>query len=161
MNELLNSPEFQRLAPYMPYLMILAVLQVVSWVLLANSIRKVLLMVREENRMMIPSYAFLIAMPLLNIYWTFMVVKHLKDSLNNEFYDRKVAVEVNPTQKEGRLFAWSFLFCNIPLPMFIGYSAIVLNIIGFILYWVKVVEYNKILKATSSYIAEEEQETED
>lgn len=149
MEELLKDPEFQKLLPYMPYILAIGILQIVLWLLLGNSIRTTLLLVRKENRMMSPGQAFLIALPLFNIYWNFMVVKHLKDSLNNEFFDRQVAVDENPTQREGSIFAWSYLVRNFPLPGFILYAALFSNIIGFVMYWRKVVEYKKILKTTT------------
>lgn len=156
MNELLKDPEFQKLMPYLPYMIGFAILQLILWLLLGNSIRSTLLLIRKENRMMSPAQAFLIAVPLFNIYWNFMVVRHLRDSLNNEFFDRKVAVDENPTQKEGNIFAWSFLASNIPLPKFIGYITMFSTIIGFVLYWVKVVEYKKLLKKTEHMVLAEE-----
>lgn len=158
MEELLNSPELQKLAPQLPLLITLGVLQLVFWLLLGNSIRKVLRLIQKENRMMEPTHAFFIAIPLFNIYWNFMVVRYLKDSLNNEFYDRKVPVEIDPTQKEGRIFAWSFLLCNLPLPIFLGYTAVVMNIIGFVLYWIQIVKYNKLLRDTESLIPNQNNE---
>jgi len=152
MNELLNNPEFQKIMPYLPYMIGAAILQIIFWLLLGNSIRTTLLLVRKENRMMSPAQAFLIALPLFNIYWNFMVVRHLRDSLNNEFFDRKVAVDENPTQKEGNIYAWSFLASNIPLPNFIGYITMFSTVIGFILYWVKIIEYKKLLKQTEHLI---------
>lgn len=146
MEELLKDPEFQKL---LPYILAIGILQIVLWLLLGNSIRTTLLLVRKENRMMSPGQAFLIVLPLFNIYWNFMVVKHLKDSLNNEFFDRQVAVDENPTQREGSIFAWSYLVRNFPLPGFILYAALFSNIIGFVMYWRKVVEYKKILKTTT------------
>lgn len=148
MKELLEDPEFQKLLPYLPYLFAIAIVQLILWLLLGNTIRTTLLLVKEENRLMSPGQAFLVALPLFNIYWNFMVVTRLRDSLNNEFFDRKVAVEENPTQKEGNIFAWSYLVRNFPLPGFILYIALFANIIGFVMYWVKIVEYKKLLKAT-------------
>lgn len=158
MEELLSHPEFQKLTPEFVYSVVLSLLQLVFFLLLANSIRKVLQLVSQENRMIIPSHAFFIIIPLFNIYWNFMLVRHLKDSLNNEFFDRKVPVELNPTQKEGYLFAWSFLLCNIPLPYYFNYIALFFNIISIILYWVKTKEYNKLLKDTASLIPNKDEE---
>lgn len=151
MEELLNSPEFKELAPYFPYLIAGAIIQIGFWLLLGNSIRTTLKLVSIDNQMMRPGQALLIAVPLLNIYWNFVVVRALRDSLNNEFFDRKVAVDENPTQKEGNIFAWSFLANNIPLPAFVSYLAMGINIVGFIVYWRKVLEYKKLLKSTADF----------
>jgi len=147
MNELLNDPEFQKYIPYLPYIYAGIAIQFLILLLLGNTIRTTLLLVKKENRLMVPAQALLLAIPLLNIFWNFMVVRHLRDSLNNEFYDRQVAIEENPTQKAGNIFAWSFLVANLPIP-FIGFVASLVYIGGLIMYWVKIVEYKKILKAT-------------
>lgn len=148
MEQLLEDPEFQKLLPYLPYLIAVAVIQLAVWLLIGNTIRTTLVLIKEENRFMRPAQAFLMAIPLFNIYWNFMVVKHLRDSLNNEFFDRKVAIEENPTHKEGNIFAWSYLVRNLPIPGIILVAALLTNIVGLVLYWVKVVEYKKLLIAT-------------
>lgn len=148
MEQLLEDPEFQKLLPYLPYLIAVAAIQLAVWLLIGNTIRTTLVLIKEENRFMRPAQAFLMAIPLFNIYWNFMVVKHLRDSLNNEFFDRKVAIEENPTHKEGNIFAWSYLVRNLPIPGIILVAALLTNIVGLVLYWVKVVEYKKLLIAT-------------
>ena len=148
MEQLLEDPEFQKLLPYVPYLIAVAAIQLAVWLLIGNTIRTTLVLIKEENRFMRPAQAFLMAIPLFNIYWNFMVVKHLRDSLNNEFFDRKVAIEENPTHKEGNIFAWSYLVRNLPIPGIILVAALLTNIVGLVLYWVKVVEYKKLLIAT-------------
>lgn len=155
MKELLEDPEFQKLLPLMPYIIAIGVIQLILLLLLGNTIRTTLLLVKRENRLMIPGQAFLIALPLFNIFWNFQVVRHLRDSLINEFYDRKIPVDENPTQKEGSIYAWSYLVRNFPLPSFILYVAMGFNIIGFVMYWRKVLEYKRLLKETI-YTEEEE-----
>lgn len=140
----MNDPEFQKLVPYLPLLAGVAALQLIVWILLANSIRKLLLHIKIENRMMPPNQAFFMVVPLLNIYWNFVVVRNVRDSLNNEFYDRQVAIEESPTQNEGNIFAWSYLIGNLPLPL-IGYIASMGYIIGIIIYWRKIIAYKKLL----------------
>lgn len=157
MEELLNDPEFQKLAEFMPYLVAIGVAQIVLWLLLGNTIRMTLNLVKKENRMMAPGQALLMAIPLFNIYWNFMVVRHLRDSLNNEFFDRQVAVEENPTQREGNLYAWSYLARNFPLPSYILFAAMFLNIAGFIMYWIKVAQYKKLLKSTQDLAISDEE----
>lgn len=147
MNELLNDPEFQKYIPYLPYIYIGIAVQFLILLSLGITILTTLLLVKKENRLMVPAQALLLAVPLLNIFWNFMVVRHLRDSLNNEFYDRQVAVDENPTQKEGNIFAWSFLVANLPIP-FIGFVASLVYIGGLIMYWIKIVQNKKLLKAT-------------
>ena len=161
MEELLKDPEFQKLVPMMPYLIAVAVAQIILWLLLGNTIRTTMNLVKKENRMMAPAQALLIAVPLFNIYWNFMVVRHLRDSLNNEFFDRQVAVEENPTQREGNIYAWSYLVRHFPLPSYVLYAAMFVNIAGFVMYWIKVVQYKKLLKSTEDLAISQEEWTRD
>ncbi len=148
MEEFLKSPDFQKLVPYM----ILAFcIQIVIWLLFANTVRTTLKLIKEENRCILPNQAWLVALPFLNIYWNFVVVRRLTDSLNNEFYDRQVAVEENPTQKQGYMYAGGYMVSNIPLPVFVGFIASIIAFVGFILYWFKVYEYKKILRQPFEY----------
>lgn len=149
MKELLEDPEFQKLAPYLPYIIAIGLVQLTVLLLLGNTIRTTLLLVKKENRFMTPGQAFLIAVPLFNIFWNFQVVKFLRDSLNNEFYDRLVPIDENPTQKEGNIYAWSFLARNFPLPSFVLYIALISNIVGLVVYWRKILEYKALLKKTA------------
>lgn len=147
MEELLKAADinFEQLIP----IIIGAFLfQLVLWLLFANTIRTTLMLVRESNRCLLPNQSWLLALPFFNIYWNFVVVRRLTDSLNNEFHDRQIPVDENPTQKEGYIYAGSYLTGNFPLPMFIKYMVSVVTLIGFIMYWVKVYQYKKILKYT-------------
>lgn len=148
MEELLNNPEFQKL---IPYFVVAFIIQLLFWLLFANTLRKTLLLIRKENRCILPSQVWFIAVPLFNIYWNFVVVRRLTDSLNNEFYDRQMAVEENPTQNQGYMYAGGYMIGNFPLPMFISFIASMIAFVGFVLYWVKVVEYKKLLKLPFEY----------
>lgn len=145
MNELLNNPEFQKLLPYLPWIALIALIQLIILLLLANAIKNVLLLMKEQNRLLSPYQPFLMAVPLFNIYWNFVVVRNLRDSIINECYDRKLPIDENPTQNEGYIFSWSFLVGNLPLP-FISYIASFTYIIGIVVYWKKVLEYKKLLE---------------
>jgi|GEM_PF-502025 len=115
-------------------------------VVFAYTVYGTLKLVRKENRCILPGQAWFVAMPLFNIYWNFEVVKRLRDSLNNEFYDRRIEAEENPTQKRGRPFAWTFLIANIPLPFFIVGTAGMLHIAYFIAYWLNIHRHKRLLE---------------
>lgn len=115
------------------------------WVFYANTIRKTLLRVAPQNRLMKPEMAWLLVIPLFNIYWNFVVANRIADSLTNEFYDRKVAEEENPGRAIGRLYAWMFLLSNIPFPPFILVTVALLSFIYFIGYWVKINNFRNLL----------------
>ena len=120
-------------------------IRLLIWVFYANTFRKTLLLVAPENRLMTPNQAWLIAVPLFNIYWNFVVTSRLADSLTNEFYDRKIAEEENPGKANGMLYAWLFLASNIPLPPFILITIGLLSMVYFIVYWVKVNNFKNLL----------------
>lgn len=149
MEEFINSPEYQKLLPYLPYVpyVLFAVfIRVILEILLCVISRRTLLQIREENRCMHVDQVWLILIPFFCIYWNFMFMRKMVDSLNNEFHDRKVAVEENPTQKSGYFFAGTYLAYNLPVPMFIGFVAYILGIVTLIVYIAKVNEYKKLLE---------------
>ena len=145
MEELLKEADLN-LEQLLPYIIGAFLCQIALWLLFANTVRKTISYVRESNRCLLPHQAWLLALPFFNIYWNFVVVRRLTDSLNNEFHDRQIAVEENPTQKEGYIYAGSYLTGNFPLPMFIKYIISVVTLVGFIMYWLKVNQYKNILK---------------
>lgn len=158
MEELLKNPDFQKL---IPYLIVAFCVQVLIWLLFANTVRTTLNLIKKENRCILPSQAWFVALPFFNIYWNFVVVRRLTDSLNNEFYDRQVAVEENPTQKQGYMYAGGYMVSNIPLPAFVSFIASVVAFVGFLLYWFKIYEYKKLLREPFEYRDTTKAETQD
>ncbi|NGM65564.1 hypothetical protein G5B43_09835 [Sphingobacterium sp. SGR-19] len=128
------------------YMLIGGVIRIIIWIFFALTLYRTLKLVKKDNLCILPNQAWFVAVPLFNIYWNFEVVKRLTDSLNNEFYDRKVKVEERPTQKWGLIFAWTFLLTNIPLPPFVLTIISILHLVYFITYWVKVNEYKTLLR---------------
>lgn len=141
--------------------------RVVIWLFYANAVRKLMLSISEENRFMRPSQAWWLAIPFLNIYWNFVVARHISNSLNNEFFDRKIAEEENPGLGKGLLYSWMFLLSHIPFPSFILLTFFILGVVYFIQYWVKIanfrhllVEHNRIYKQRDKGPAAEDKQTE-
>ena len=145
MEELINSPEYQQLLPYLPYLGTAAVLRIILVITLCIVGKKTLLSIKKENRCVTPDQSWLLLIPFFNIYWNFIYMRRMVDSLNNEFYDRKVAVEENPTEKNGYFFAGTFLVYNFPLPMFVSFVIFFISIVALIVYVAKLNEYKKLL----------------
>ncbi|GAA4521003.1 MULTISPECIES: hypothetical protein [Sphingobacterium] len=146
MEEILNSPEFQAILPYAPYIFLAFVIRLVLLILFCMMADSTLQLIKEENRCLARGQVWFLLLPFFNIYWNFVVVRRLTDSLNNEFYDRKQAVEENPTQKMGFFFAGTFLVYNFPLPMFIGFVLFILNMVALFLYFLKVKEHRELLR---------------
>lgn len=120
-------------------------IRLIIWVFYANTVRKTLMLISSENRLMTPNQAWLLAIPLFNIYWNFVVAARVADSLTNEFYDRKIAEEEDPGRMAGMWYAWLFLLSNIPLPAFILITIGLLSFVYFIGYWVKVNNFRNLL----------------
>jgi len=119
--------------------------RVVIWLFYANAVRKLMLVISAENRFMNPAQAWWLAIPFVNIYWNFLVARNLSNSLNNEFFDRKIAEEENPGLGKGLMFAWMFLLSHIPFPTFILLTFFILGTVYFIQYWVKVANFRNLL----------------
>lgn len=159
MNELFSEAN---IAEYYKYAIIGGVIRIVIWLLFAWTVYATLKLMRKENRCILPSQAWFIAIPLFNIYWNFEVVRRLADSFNNEYYDRKIEAEGKPTQRQGLMYAWTFLLSNIPFPTTILVSIAMLNFIYFVMYWVKVSQQKSLLKLHidhygKDYIAKEDE----
>ena len=138
--------DYENLSPEMMQLVAAVFLiRLIIWVFYAHTVRKTLMLISPENRLMSPNQAWLLAVPLFNIYWNFSVAARLADSLTNEFYDRKIAEEENPGRMAGIWYAWLFLLSNIPLPSFILITIGLLSIVYFVGYWVKVNNFRNLL----------------
>lgn len=138
--------DYENLSPEMIQLVAAVFLiRLIIWVFYANTVRKTLMLISPENRLMTPNQAWLLAIPLFNIYWNFVVAARVADSLTNEFYDRKIAEEENPGRMAGMWYAWLFLLSNIPLPAFILITIGLLSFVYFIGYWVKVNNFRNLL----------------
>lgn len=136
-------------------------LRIIVWLLYANTINKTVKKIAPENRHITPRQAWLVALPIFNIYWNFVVARRLSDSLTNEFFDRKIAEEENPGQARGLLYAWLFLASNIPFPMFILFTIAMLSLIYFIVYWVKINNFKNILEEHDRFLEYQQQKNED
>ena len=132
------------------------VIRITVWILMANTMKKTLNLIAEGNRCIKPNQVFGIAIPLFNIYWNFVVIKLLRDSLINEFYDRKIAVDEAPTYKKGSYYAWIYLLTNFPIAPFVAVIAIILHILTLINYWVEINSYKRILEEHNKFRSGEE-----
>ncbi len=145
--------DLENLSPEMMQLLVAVLLfRLLIWAFYANTVRKTLLLVAPANRLMEPKHAWLLVIPLFNIYWNFSVASRVADSLTNEFYDRKIAEEEDPGRRVGLWYAWLFLLSNIPLPPFILISVGLLSFVYFIAYWVKVNNFRNLLVEHGRFI---------
>ena len=75
------------------YMLIGGIIRIIIWIFFAFTLYRTLKLVKKDNLCILPSQTWFVAVPIFNIYWNFEVAKRVADSLNNEFYDRKVEVE--------------------------------------------------------------------
>jgi len=127
----------------------------VIWAFFAYTIRNTLLLIAEENRCIQPGQSWLLVIPLFNVYWNFEVARRLSNSLNNEFFDRKIAVEVNPGLGIGLTYAWSFLIYYFPFPLFWKMLAMIVSFVYFISYWYKINQFRELLIEHNKFLESE------
>ncbi|MVZ65869.1 hypothetical protein GQF61_08355 [Sphingobacterium sp. DK4209] len=137
--------EFQKLA----IIFLLFVLAI--WILFANTIKNTLKLISKENQAILPNQAWFLVVPFFNIYWNFEVARRLSYSLNNEFFDRKIPVEENPSMSAGMTYAWSFLVYNFPFPVFWKMLGMIVSFVYFITYWFKINQYRNLLLAHNKW----------
>ncbi|MCT1530603.1 hypothetical protein M3B46_06335 [Sphingobacterium daejeonense] len=128
----------------------------IIWVLFANTVRSTLKLISKENQAILPNQAWFLVVPFFNIYWNFEVARRLSYSLNNEFFDRKIAVEEDPTFTAGMTYAWSFLIYNFPFPLFWRILGMVVSFVYFITYWFKINQYRVLLLEHNKWLETEE-----
>lgn len=139
------SPELME--DFVQFSLYFFVFLILLWLGLSYTVYKTLSLVKKENQVILPSQVWFMAVPLFNMFWNFEVVRRLSYSLNNEFYDRKVAVEELPTLKPGQWYAWSFLVFYIPfLPAFVRLAALIICIIYFFAYWYAVAQFKSLME---------------
>lgn len=129
---------------------------IVIWLFFANTIRSTLKLIAKENQCILPNQAWFLAIPFFNIYWNFEVARRLSYSLNNEFYDRKIAVEEQPTLRAGLTYAWSYLVYNFPLPAFWRMLGMIVSLVYFITYWFKINQYRVLLIEHNKWLESEQ-----
>ena len=139
MNDVLSNPELYRA------MLLGLIISLVIRFFYCRSIRNLLRLIHPENRFLEPKHAWLAMIPVFNIYWNFVLASRISNSLNNEFYDRKIAEEERPGLSAGLLYAVFVVLTNIPLgTMYIGIFGL-LTIFHFIRYWVKVENFRALL----------------
>lgn len=100
--------------------------------------------VAEENRHLKPWMVWMALVPIVSLYWNFIIANRMADSLTNEFYDRKIAEEENPGRLFGLSYAIFVVIASFPLIPSISFVAGIFALYYFIRYWVKI-DYFRIL----------------
>ncbi|NNE55112.1 MAG: hypothetical protein HKN32_03760 [Flavobacteriales bacterium] len=106
---------------------------------LQNTLKKV----SAKNRTMPPGQVWIQLIPLVGIVWAFVNVIRISDSLHAEFSERGIDVgSARPGFQIGMAYAICFIASNIPI---LGILAAIGGIVCWIIYWVKIHNYGKLL----------------
>ncbi len=106
------------------------------------TLQKTLKVISRENQKMPPSNVWLMLIPFFNIIWQFIVVNKISKSIGAECFKLNIpTTDDKPTYSSG--LAWNI--CS--LLFFIPLIGALAALITFIIYWVKVNEYKKLLMA--------------
>jgi hypothetical protein len=91
-----------------------------------------------------PGQVWLVFIPVFGIVWSFMMIGFIADSLANEFRQRNITVsEERPGYNLGLTYLILRLCGIVPL---LGILALLGALICWIMYWVKISEYIKLLE---------------
>lgn len=114
-------------------------------ILFLLTLQKTLEVISPENRKMPPSNVWLMFIPLFNIVWQFIMVDKISQSIGAECAKLNIPTkEPKPTYNIG--LAWNI--CN--LLSFIPVVGGLASLVTFILYWVKVNDFKKLITANES-----------
>jgi hypothetical protein len=118
-----------------------------------NSLRKTLLLINLKNRTIDPNYVWFMFIIFFNLYYNFKLVSSIASSLSNEFSDRNIAVdEKRPGETIGFinsifLVLWFINAFTKFDPEAINFILSLGALITWIIYWVKIRKYKKLLIA--------------
>jgi len=139
---------------------ILLLLVFVLPALYLNSLRKTLLLINLKNRTIDPNYVWFMFIIFFNLYYNFKLVSSIATSLSNEFSDRNIAVdEKRPGETIGFInsiflvtyviYFFTFSHPNLDKEL-IEYILVYGALISWIIYWVKINRYKKLLIADNN-----------
>ena len=141
--------------------MISLLIVLIPAVLYLNSLRKTLLLIDVKNRTIDPNYVWFMFIIGFNLYYHFKLVNSIATSLSNEFADRKIAIDQKrPGETVGYinstfLVTYVIYFYNLSHPNLdkelIDYVLVYGALISWIIYWVKINKYKKLLIANNYF----------
>jgi hypothetical protein len=135
---------------------ILILLVFVLPALYLNSLRKTLLLINLKNRTINPNYVWFMFIIFFNLYYNFKLVSSIATSLSNEFSDRNIAVdEKRPGETIGFinsifLVLWFINAFTKFDPGAVNFFLTLGALITWIIYWVKIRKYKKLLMLNSN-----------
>lgn len=121
------------------------------------TLQNTLKIISPENRKMSPRDIWFILVPFLGMVWQFIVVRRIADSIMEECIKLNIDVkEKMPTYIIGLIYCISSVILLIPFTKTIGAFA---ALVTWIMYWIKVNQYKKLLIANKdNYMLDAERE---
>jgi hypothetical protein len=107
------------------------------------TLQKTLNKCAPSSRTLEPGMVWLFLIPLVNLIFNFFIVFGLSKSLHNEFVRRGMPV-ADPTPGQSIGLAMCICACCGFIP-FLGILACIANLVLWIMYWVKIAEYSRML----------------
>lgn len=96
-----------------------------------------------QSRTLPPGMLWLLLIPLVNLVWQFFVVMGMSNSLGNEFRARGMA---NAPQEPGKQLGIAMCVCSVcGIIPYLGILAGLAGLVLWIMYWVKMVEFSRML----------------
>lgn len=114
------------------------------------TLQRTLEAVSVENRAMPPGQVWLLLIPVFNFVWHFIVTIKISDSIKNECGRLSIATsESRPTYSLGMSLCVLSIASYIPM---IGTMITLVTLVVWILYWIKVNDYRKLILANQSNV---------
>lgn len=134
------------------FIFIVLLLALIPAIFFLLTLQKTLKAIAYESRLMQPGQVWLLLIPLFNLVWIFITVIRISDSIKNECERLNIAVnETRPTYGIG--LAMSILYIagsGLYQSRIIQIAGTLLSLAGvicWIIYWVKVNDYRKLIIA--------------
>lgn len=122
-----------------------AVLLLLPAIFYLLALQKLLQKCSPASRTMEPGLVWLLLIPFVNLVFNFMLVLAVAKSLRNEFNRRGIAV-ADPAPGQSIGIAMCICLCCSMIP-FLGLLSGIAHFALWIIYWVKIVEFSRMLDA--------------
>ncbi len=121
------------------------------------TLQNTLKLISSENRKMPPGNVWLILIPFFGMVWQFIVIRRIADSITEECIKLNLDVkEKRPTYTIGLIYCISSITYLIPIIKTFG---ALVALVAWVMYWIKVNEYKKLLTANKdNYLLDAERE---
>lgn len=145
MNPILNSVMLFMIGPWQLILLFVPFfISIVPLIFYLLTVQNTFKLISAESRKMEPAEVWLGIIPIFGLFWSFIIVTRLADSLKLEF--KKKGIE-DPEDRPGYSIgiAYSVLFAATLLPI-LGLFSSFAGFVCWIVYWVKVNSFKKKLE---------------